>query len=110
MKLPNAAHAHVDIAKLRDYCLSYSHPEGRHKAKVFGAALDLAAKDVEYLRAAILAAVVSAGAVPTETDEFGARYVVDFEMARGGRKSMVRTAWIIRRGEDFPRLLTCYVL
>ena len=35
MKLPNVARASVDIAKLRDYCLNSSHPEGRHKARVF---------------------------------------------------------------------------
>lgn len=110
MKLPNAAQAHVDMAKLRDYCLSSSHPEGRHKARVFGSALDLSAEDAEFLRAAILGAVVSAEAVPTDTDAFGSRYVVDFELMRSSRKAMVCTAWIIRRGESIPRLLTCYVL
>ena len=35
MKLPNADRAVVEIEKLRDYCLSSSHPRGRHKARVF---------------------------------------------------------------------------
>jgi hypothetical protein len=39
MKLPNAGQAIVDIAKLRDYSLSPTHEEGKHKARVFAAAL-----------------------------------------------------------------------
>ncbi len=34
MKLPNAENAVVEIAKLRDYCLSEDHLRGRHKARV----------------------------------------------------------------------------
>jgi|GEM_PF-2721604 len=36
MKLPHGAHAVVDIARLRDYCLSPDHPRGRHKARLCG--------------------------------------------------------------------------
>jgi hypothetical protein len=39
MKLPNGERAVVDIRKLRDYCLSAKHRRGRHKARVFEAAL-----------------------------------------------------------------------
>jgi hypothetical protein len=34
MTLPNARNA-VVVAKLRDYCLNSTHPEGKHKARVF---------------------------------------------------------------------------
>lgn len=37
MKLPNGDRAVVDIVKLTDYCLSTTHPRGRHKARVFAA-------------------------------------------------------------------------
>lgn len=110
MKLPNSAQALVDIAKLREYCLSSSHPDGRHKARVFGSALGLFAEDAEFLRASILDAVALNDATPTNIDEFGSRYVVDFELRRGHKTAMIRTAWIIRRNETNPRLLTCYVL
>jgi len=33
--LPNGDRAILDIRKLEDYCLSPSHPRGRHKARVF---------------------------------------------------------------------------
>lgn len=110
MKLPNAARAFVDIAKLRDYCLDSSHPEGRHKARVFRSALDLDADDAEFLRQSILDAVTEAEAVAGESDEYGSRYLLDFELIRGNRKARIRAAWIVRRNEDFPRLATCYVL
>ena len=50
MKLPNAPRAVVDIAKLRDYSLNPKHPEGKHKARVFAAALDLGIADATWLR------------------------------------------------------------
>ncbi len=49
MRLPNAERAVVDIAKLRDYCLNFEHPRGRHKARVFAAALGLTTADAEML-------------------------------------------------------------
>lgn len=110
MKLPNAAHAVVEIEKLRDYCLSASHPRGRHKARVFATALGMTAEDAEELRDVILSAVISEDATPTEKDEYGQRYVVDFMMDRQGRQATIRTAWIIRSGEGYPRLASCYVL
>ena len=95
MKLPNATQAKVDIAKLRDYCLSNSHPEGRHKARVFLSALDLSAQEAEFLRRAILDAVVSGEAAHTDTDAFGSRYLMDFELTRGTKRATIRTAWIV---------------
>ena len=110
MKLPNADRAVVEIEKLRDYCLSTSHPRGRHKARVFATSLGITAENAEELRDVILSAVLSEDAMPTEGDEYGQRYVVDFTMARQSRQADVRTTWIVRTGEDYPRLTSCYVL
>jgi len=49
MKLPNGERAFVDMAKLRDYSLDPAHKEGRHKARVFAAALGLTRNDVDYV-------------------------------------------------------------
>ena len=78
MKLPNADRAVVEIEKLRDYCLNINHPRGRHKARVFVTALGIKADDAEELKQAILSAALAAEATPTEHDEYGQRYVVDF--------------------------------
>src|SRR6266849_5336159 len=103
MKLPNAAQALVDIAKLRDYCLNPSHPRGRHKARIFAAVLGLTQADAEFVRQELLRAAREANATAGDTDEYGERYIVDFELVRNDGRAKVRSAWIIRRGEEFPR-------
>jgi hypothetical protein len=108
MRLPNSDRAVVEIEKLRDYCLSTSHPRGRHKAYVFVTVLGLTADDAGELRAAILSAIVSGEAMATENDEYGQRYVLDFTMNRQGREAVVRSSWIIRPEEDYPRLTSTW--
>ena len=111
MKLPGGAGAVVDIEKLRDYCLSALHPEGRHKARVFLSALGMTAADAESLRNMLLSAArQSETAVISGTDEYGSRYVLDSEIVWGSRRALIRSAWIIKSEEDFPRLTSCYVL
>ncbi len=41
MRLPNPELAVVDIVKLTDYCLNPKHEDGKHKARVFAAALSI---------------------------------------------------------------------
>ncbi len=110
MKLPNADRAVIEIEKLRDYCLSSSHPRGRHKARVFVTALGITADDSDDLKRAILSAILAEEAAPTDRDEYGQRFVVDFAMRRQGKEAVVRSSWIVRSGEDYPRLTSCYVL
>jgi len=110
MRIPNAARAIVDIEKIHDYCLSESHPRGKHKARVFESALGLNSKDAFELRDAILAAVRSEESIIGEQDDYGQRYTVDFSMRHQGKEAVVRSTWIIRTGEDTPRLTSCFVL
>lgn len=110
MRMPNSERAEVDVRKLAEYCLSPTHPVGKHKAAVFGAALGLTAADAEVLRERILRAAIDGQAVAGRADEFGERYHLDFEVATPAGQALVRSAWMIRNGEDFPRLTTCFVL
>ena len=109
MKLPNADHAVVDIAKLRDYCLSPDHPRGRHKARVFAAVLGVRLRDADWLQERLREAAFLEAA-QSFTNEFGSLYVVDFRMSTSHGEATVRSHWIVRIGEDFPRLTTCFVL
>ncbi len=97
------------MVKLQEYCLSLTHPRGRHKARVFAAILGLTADDAELLRDALLQAAIIEDATPTDQDEFGQRYVIDFQMQGPQGTAIVRSAWIVRTGEPFPRLTSCYV-
>jgi hypothetical protein len=111
MKLPNPERAVVDIVKLRDYVLSSEHRRGRHKARVFATVLGLTAENAEELHETLLAAALTHEAIATERDDYGQRYVMDFVMTRlTGQQATIRSGWIVRHGEDFPRLTTCYVL
>lgn len=110
MQLPGGENAVVEIAKLREYCLNPLHPRGRHKARVFADRLGLTASQAEILRTALLKAAREQNAVKGELDGFGRRFVVEFKMEGLRGSATVRSAWIIRNGEDFPRLTSCYVI
>jgi hypothetical protein len=110
MQLPNPENAVVDLKKLRDYCLSAEHPRGRHKARMFAAILGFTAKDAEELQQALLSAAHTYEAFSMGGDDYGQRYAVDFPMDGLGGTAAIRSLWIVRHGENFPRLITCYVL
>ena len=60
---------------------------------------------------ALLAAVAtSEHAVAGAVDDLGSRFLIDFTMSGRSGEAVVRSAWIVGRGEDFPRFVTCYVL
>jgi hypothetical protein len=110
MKLPNGDRAIVDKRKLSEYCLNLDHPRGRHKARVFGAVLGLTTDDADELRQVLLANAAPGDVRPLGADRYGERYVLDFDVAGGQRAGRIRSSWIIRHGDDVPRLITCYVL
>ena len=66
--------------------------------------------DAEWLAGQIKEQVGQFDAREAERDRHGARYVVDIDLKHAARTGRIRTAWIVRSGEDFPRLATCYVL
>lgn len=109
MKLPNAERAVVEIEKLLTYSLNPEHEVGKHKALVFKSTLGITLEDAEWLRETILRQVVGAEAARGPASPFGEKYVVDMEVTRGDRSAVVRTAWIVEYGTNFPRLTSCYV-
>jgi Domain of unknown function (DUF6883) len=110
MRLPYGERAVVPLEKLVDYCLNPEHPRGQHKARVFAAALGIGAAEVDQLRQALLDAALAADAIAGEADDYGQRFVIDFEMKGPAGQARVRSLWIVRHGEDSPRLTSCYVL
>lgn len=109
MKLPNAERAVVEIEKLRDYALNPEHAEGKDKARVFRSALGFTQADAERLRHMVLAAALTKDATPGKLLSHGQLYALDFD-TRGPRGAVtIRTGWIIAKGTDYPRLVTCYV-
>ena len=109
-KLPNGDQAIVSLEKLTGYSLNPEHTTGKHKARVFKAALGLTLDDAPFLREKLLDIVKTHRATPQEPTSYGERYVIDFELTTSAGTALVRSAWIIRNGEDFPRLTSSYVI
>ena len=110
MQLPNGDQAVVEIAKLRDYYLNTLHPTGKNKARIFASVLGLTADHADYLREKLLAAASTKNVDTGNQDEYGQRYTLDFECSGSKGTAIIRSGWIIRTVENFPRLTTCYVL
>ena len=110
VKLPNPERAFIDMAKLSDYSLSPWHKEGRHKARVFASALGLGASDADWLGERLKEAAREQECQFGKTTLYGQRYVLDFFLRYEEKAARLRTVWNVRPGEDFPRLVTCYVL
>jgi hypothetical protein len=110
MKLPNVKSVFIDLNKLQKYSLNPEHDRGKHKSRLFSAILGLDSNDAEWLKNFILEAIQIYPAVPTLLDEYGQRYAVDFPMTRNQNTANIRTTWIIRPNEDFPRLVSCYIV
>ncbi len=110
MRLLNGDQAIIDIRKIEDYCLSPTHPRGRHKARVFREALGLQRSDAAWLRDALLEAAHSHEASNTSADTWGTHWLLDATIGRLGKTAVVRTIRIVRTGGNVPRLVTCWVL
>jgi len=110
MKLPNGERADLGT-KIGDYVLNPSHWEGRHKARVFESVLGITLGNQQVLRDAILSAAANSDdAEPLGDNGHGIVYLLRFPAATAHRTVMILTAWVILHGEDFPRLVTCYIL
>ena len=108
MRMPGADRAVVDEAKVRDYLLSFEHPVGRAKARIF-AALGFHREAWAELRLALLAFADTDLAELGSTTAFGQKYVVRGTIqGPTGQSAAVATAWIILAGEDFPRFVTAF--
>jgi len=110
MKIPNADIAIIDIRKLRDYCLNPMHDEGKHKTRLFVAALGITADDAEDLRNTLLQIVKTQDAKLGRRDEFGQRYILDFMFEWQNKRAMIRSGWMIEHNSSIPKLTTCYPL
>jgi hypothetical protein len=109
MKLPNPERASIPADKLEGYALNPNHSEGRHKAVVFRSALGLDQENAEELKEALRQALKTENATPTTRNPYGQKYQIEFEMIRAGRSAIIRSIWIVKDAENFPRLITCYI-
>ena len=110
MKLPNGDRADLGT-KLSDYVLNPEHRHGRHKARVFASSLGITQQNQQRLADALRNAATDSTDVISIGDQgFGETFEIRFPLATGSGQATVLSAWIIRRGEDFPGLVTCFIV
>jgi hypothetical protein len=84
---------------------------GTPQGQGFESVLGITLTNQEVLRQAILAAAQNSDdAEPLGDNGHGELYVLRFLLQTEQGHATVLTAWIIRHGEDFPRLITCYIV
>ena len=108
MVLPEAEHAVVDAAKVRDYLLSHEHAIGRFKAVFFET---LGYKQLEWarLQSDLLALSRAGHAVEGQKSSFGQKYEVRGTLeGPSGRAAEVVTVWVVLTGQVVPRFVTAY--
>jgi Domain of unknown function (DUF6883) len=110
VKLPNGDRADLG-SKLQDYVLNPRHRRSRHKARVFESSLGIRRENQDILANALhQAATNSNSAISTGDQGFGITFQVRFPLTTHKGTATVLSAWIIRNGEDFPRLVTCFII
>ena len=108
-RLPRPSRAVIPTDKLVRYALDPSHPRGRHKARVFSAALAIRQADWRYLHDQLAAGVVNAPVRGTRITAFGVLYeVVVLVDGLNGATAPVATIWIVE-GTRPPRLVSTWV-
>jgi hypothetical protein len=106
--LRNADRAVIDERKVRDYLLNPLHARGGHKARMFAAALGYRRFDHARLIKHIREGILTHEALRIDAVPYGERFRVEIPIVGSGGSAVVRTLWIIRTGEDVPRLTSAY--
>ena len=108
MRLPNAESLVVEPDKVRGYLLSRTHPIGMHKASFF-LSLGYSTATWQHLARDLARIGQENRAEIGRHNGYGQLYVVDGRLGESvGRRALVRTVWILRDGDDRPRLVTAY--
>jgi hypothetical protein len=107
MKLPNGENAHLGD-KLERYCLNQLHPQGKDKAALFWNRLGVMLENKVLLEEALLLAAMVENATIYKEDEYGTHYDIRFLMRTETGTALVLSCWIVRTGENFPRLTNAY--
>lgn len=98
----------MDERKVRDYLLSPSHPVGRFKARYFGS-IGFSPEAWSVFVEALQRLAAEGDAEVVEQSEYGQKYLVRGRIGgSGARQAEVDSVWIIRAGDDTPRLVTVY--
>lgn len=107
MKLPNGHQADLGN-KIESYCLNPHHQKGKNKATLFQNKLGINLDNADILKKAIKQAAINESVIVRKVNEYGTHYNMKFRLTTDVGESLILVAWVIRTGEDVPRLTNCY--
>jgi len=112
MKLRDfASQITIDPAKLTIYALNENHPHGKHKARVFAAALGYTTENYRSLLQQIEVQALEAKAELQHVDQFGQHFRVHLTITGvAGQVATIRTGWLVPSGDQTAILTTLYVI
>ena len=110
MKLPygNQVVQQQITDKLTTYSLNFEHKDGKHKAHLFREKLGIVLENQEILLSALMSIAIHNEVVYQTKSEYGDKYLIDFDLTTEVGTSKIRSCWIVRFGETYPRLTTIY--
>lgn len=107
MKLPNGNKADLGN-KIESYCLNFAHDKGKHKAVLFKAKLGITIDNANLLKEALKESAIKENVTIIKENNYGIHYNMKFIFKTDLGESLLLVGWILRKGEDFPRLTNCY--
>ena len=79
--------------------------------RVFAATLSITLDNRQLLRDALLQAAATSDAAESRGDNgFGEMFLLRFPLTTSKGAAIILSVWIVRHGEDFPRLTTGYIV
>lgn len=108
MKLPNRENAYIPSSKLKAYLLSETHSVGKSKAK-FLRSVGFNDNNVDLLKQSLLSITNSEEVKEAIASSHGVKYIIDGSIQTPSKGiAMMRTIWIIDKGQERPRFVTAY--
>lgn len=106
--MPNSRNAIVDADKITGYLLNPEHPDNGGKARFF-LGLGFTREAWPVLAVAFRQMAASGSIVSRMETVHGTKYTVDGRIdSPSGKTPVVRTIWIVDRGQESPRLVTAF--
>ncbi|WP_293206619.1 DUF6883 domain-containing protein [Microcoleus sp. PH2017_01_SCD_O_A] len=75
---------------------------------MFASKLGITLENAEMLKQALKEAAINEDIVIQKNNEYGTHYNMKFLLKTEVGESLILAAWIVRSGETFPRLTSCY--
>ena len=110
MVKPDFQNGVVTVAKVLDYLLCETHPDGRSKARFFRQ-FGFDRREWQVLERALIHHAVANLVMVEFRSEFGVKYTLDGPLQTpAGVRPNIRCIWIVESKTAAPRLVTAYPL